>query len=74
MTESVTLNVSGMKCGGCEANVTSKLQGLEGVQTVKASSAEKTVYVEFDHLKTTIAAIRTTITAAGFTVDNAPSN
>jgi copper chaperone len=69
MTESVSLNVSGMKCGGCEANVTAKLQAIDGVLSVKASSKDKEVDVEFDAAKTDLDAIIQAITEAGFTVE-----
>ncbi|NOT12699.1 MAG: heavy-metal-associated domain-containing protein [Methylococcaceae bacterium] len=69
MTESVTIAVSGMKCGGCEANVINKLQALDGVLIVKASSKAKQVHVEFDTQKTNVDSIKTTITAAGYTVE-----
>jgi len=48
MTESVSLTVTGMKCGGCEANVTSKLEAIDGVLSVNASSKNNEVNVEFD--------------------------
>jgi copper chaperone len=69
MTESVSLNVSGMKCGGCEANVTARLQAIDGVLSVKASSKDKEVDVEFDAARTDLDAITTAITEAGFTVE-----
>ena len=71
MRESVILKVTGMKCGGCEANVTSKLNALAGVEAVKASSPAQQVEVEFDAEKTTLAAITDTITKAGYTVVSA---
>lgn len=69
MTESVTLTVTGMKCGGCEANVSARLKTLDGVTVVTASSKDKTVYVEFDPQTTGIADIKTAITQAGFTAE-----
>ena len=39
------LNVSGMKCGGCVANVEKALQVLEGVETVDVSLENKTAIV-----------------------------
>ena len=41
MSESVSLAVTGMKCGGCESNVKSKLNSIEGVISVEAMSKEK---------------------------------
>lgn len=69
MTESVTLTVSGMKCGGCEANVSARLKNLAGVTVVTASSKDKTVHVEFDPQTTGLTDIKTAISQAGFTVE-----
>lgn len=71
MSESVSLTVIGMKCGGCETNVTTKLQAMEGVLSVTASSKDKEVNVEFDAEKTTVDDIVDAITEAGFTVEAA---
>ncbi len=69
MTESVVLNVTGMKCGGCESNVTNQLQAIDGVVSVVASSKENEVKVEFDPQRTNLDVIISTITAAGFVVE-----
>lgn len=69
MTESISLTVIGMKCGGCEANVTGKLKAIDGVLSVSASSKDKEVNVEFDGEKTSLDVITDTIIDAGFTVD-----
>ncbi len=71
MSESVLLNVTGMKCGGCEAHVTSALGKLDGVLSATASSKEQNVHVEYESGKTDLAAIRQTITDAGYTVVSA---
>lgn len=71
MTESVSLTVIGMKCGGCEANVTTKLQAIDGVLSVKASSKDKIVKVDFDAEKTSLDVISAAIIDAGFTVETA---
>lgn len=69
MAETVSLDVMGMKCGGCETNVKTKLDTLEGVISVSASSKENTVDVEFDADKTSVDAISQAIVDAGFTVE-----
>lgn len=69
MSESVVLEVTGMKCGGCESNVTSKLTGLDGVISVKADHKAKQVAVSFDAAKTNVDTITQTIVAAGFDVN-----
>jgi copper chaperone len=68
MIESVVLTVTGMKCGGCETNVTGKLEVINGVLSVKASHKEGAVSVEFDAEKTGLDTIKDAITDAGFTV------
>ena len=69
MAESIELTVSGMKCGGCETNVKSKVGALDGVLSVTASSKEKKVGVDYDAAKTDLAAIKAAIAEAGFTVE-----
>ncbi len=69
MNESVSLTVSGMKCGGCEANVTNKLQSIDGVLSVSASSKNRQVSIEYDADKINRQIISDAITAAGFTVE-----
>ncbi|MCX7099127.1 MAG: heavy-metal-associated domain-containing protein [Methylococcales bacterium] len=68
MAESVVLSVTGMKCGGCEANVTGKLEAVNGVESVKAAFKENTVAVDYDPELTSLAALKDVITGAGFTV------
>jgi copper chaperone CopZ len=69
MNESVSLTVSGMKCGGCEAKVTTQLQAIDGVLSVTASSKNKQVTVEFDVEKTNQKIITDAIIDVGFTVE-----
>ncbi|MEE9338068.1 MAG: heavy-metal-associated domain-containing protein [Methylococcaceae bacterium] len=69
MSESISLDVTGMKCGGCESNVTTKLNTIDGVMSVNAMSKEKKVEIEFDTEKTNIKEISQAITDAGFVVE-----
>lgn len=69
MTESVSLAVSGMKCGGCESTVTTKLNTIDGVISVEGSSKENKVDVEFDAAKTSVEEISQAIVDAGFVVE-----
>ncbi|MEQ1635319.1 MAG: heavy-metal-associated domain-containing protein [Methylococcales bacterium] len=69
MSESAILTVTGMKCGGCETNVTGKLTALAGVKAVKAEHKENRVSVEFDGAQTSLEAIEQVIKAAGFDVE-----
>ncbi|MFZ2727341.1 MAG: heavy-metal-associated domain-containing protein [Methylococcaceae bacterium] len=69
MIEKRVFNVTGMKCGGCENNVSEKLTALDGVISVTASSKENQVSVEFDNEQLDVDAIEEVITAAGFHVE-----
>ncbi len=69
MTESVSLSVQGMKCGGCESNVTEKLNAIDGVISVAASSKENQVNIEYDADKTSLDELSKAITEAGFVVE-----
>lgn len=68
MIESAVLTVTGMKCGGCESNVTTKLKTLDGVKSATASSKNQEVKVEFDAKKTSLKALAQAITEVGYTV------
>ncbi|MEY3288465.1 MAG: hypothetical protein RLZZ419_707 [Pseudomonadota bacterium] len=68
MIESTVLTVTGMKCGGCEANITAKLIAIDGVISVKALFKDEAISVEYDTEKTTLDTIEDTITGAGFSV------
>jgi len=68
MSESVSLDVTGMKCGGCETNVKKKLDTTDGVISVEAKHKENKVDVEFDSAVTNVEAISSVITEAGFVV------
>jgi copper chaperone len=69
MSESATLTVTGMKCGGCETNVSGKLKALDGVLSATASRLDKEVKVEFDSQKTTVDTIKAAIREAGYGVE-----
>ena len=69
MSESVTISVNGMKCGGCEKTVTTALTAIDGVLSVKASFQDKTVEIDFDSTKTDLDTLEDAIIDAGFTVE-----
>ncbi len=68
--QNISLNVTGMKCGGCEANIRNTVSALTGVQSVEASSKENRVIVSFDEGKTSLDDIKNAIVSAGFTVED----
>lgn len=69
MSESVSLDVTGMKCGGCESTVKTKLNAIDGVISVEAMNKENKVDVDFDADKTSSEVISQAITDAGFVVE-----
>ncbi len=69
MSESVSLTVTGMKCGGCESSVNEKVGALEGVIAVTPMHKENRVDVEFDDAKVSLDTITQTIIDAGFEVE-----
>jgi copper chaperone len=62
-----TLDVDGMACDGCEANVTERLEALDGIKSVRADHEAGEVRVEHDD-ETTVDSIRKTIEGAGYEV------
>jgi len=69
MTESIELTVTGMKCGGCEANVTKIVKALSGVENVTANHNANKVSVEFNADALDEATIKQAIAQAGYGVD-----
>jgi copper chaperone len=64
----LTLNVEGMSCGGCEKSIRNALLTHDGVTEVNASHEAGTVTVDFDDKKIQPAALREAIETAGFDV------
>ena len=68
MIESLTLTVTDMKCGGCEANITEKLKTISGIISVTASAKNNEISLKYNNELTDINTIKATIIAAGFGV------
>ena len=62
----VTLNVQGMSCGHCVKSVEGAVQKLGG--SAKVDLAQKSVDIEFDESKVSIAAIKEAIEHQGYDV------
>lgn len=43
-----TLNIANIKCGGCAHSITTKLQGIEGIDAVAVDFNEGTVELSYD--------------------------
>ncbi len=62
------LEVTGMRCGGCELLVKEALGELDGIENVDVSHAAGRVSLEFDPLKVSLEKIKAVIGEQGFSV------
>jgi len=74
-TEAVTLKVTGMFCGGCEAAVQHAAREVKGVTAVKANADKGTVDVTYDPARATPETIASVITEkSGFKAEAPPNS
>ncbi len=66
--ERITLNVTGMACGGCSHTVTQALLALDGVAEAAVSHVEGNAVVSYDPARVTPEQITAAIVAAGYQV------
>ncbi len=64
----IVLQVTGMKCGGCENQVRDAVMACSGVEKVTPSHKAATVEVEYDPATTDLDQVRKIITGKGFTL------
>lgn len=64
----ITLQVNGMSCEGCETTIKSSLEQLEGVQQATASHIDSTTIVVFDTTQVSIDLISEKIGEVGYEV------
>lgn len=64
--KTVTLAVQNMYCAACPHTVKSSLQSVPGVKTVSVSLRDKTAVVTFDDAQTSVKALTTATTKAGY--------
>ncbi len=62
------IKVEGMTCGHCKSSVEKAVRGLPGVLAAEVNLDAKTLQVEFDHHKSSLADIKKTIQDIGFSV------
>ena len=65
------LNVTGMTCGGCVANVKRALGALPGVGNVEVSLPKHQAEVQFDESKLAVDKMRNALIGAGYGVNAA---
>ncbi len=64
-----TMNVTGMRCGGCSNKISLALKETDGIDDVQVSLASGKVTVRYDDGRTSPAKLRGIVTATGFGVD-----
>ncbi len=62
------LKIAGMSCDGCVSSVTTVLEAVEGVSSVKVTLQPAEAKIEFDSDKVQVDAFRQAIEDAGFDV------
>ncbi|MEX0995596.1 MAG: mercuric transport protein MerTP [Flavobacteriaceae bacterium] len=66
--QTVTFDVKGMTCTGCEAHVSSEVNKLPGIVKVDANYEEATAKVQFDQSKVSLLQIEEAINSTGYKV------
>jgi len=70
--DTVTFNVDGMTCGGCEAAVRRAVNKLDGIETVEASHKEGTAIVTYHPEEVTPEQIVEAIKTLGYEAELQP--
>lgn len=66
--EKVTLNVTGMVCGGCANTVKQTLLALEGVAEAEVSHSTATAEIHFDPVLVQLEQLKSAVERAGYKV------
>ncbi len=66
--KTISLNVKGMSCSGCEETINESVQKITGVTECIASFKDGKANVKYDTTKTNLKAISKAITSAGYEV------
>lgn len=68
-TQTLTLHINGMTCGGCVKSVTNALNQVAGVEQATVSLEQKNAVITFDDSQTTANDLKNAIEDAGFDVN-----
>jgi len=66
--QTITLDIKGMTCTGCETTVKNAASSVDGVLEAEASYDTGQAIIKYDQSKTTLQDIKAAINATGFTV------
>lgn len=67
-TQTVTLHVEGMTCGGCATDIEKALRATDGVLEARVSFEKAEAWVRYDDRKVTVEKIRKAIDDVGYRV------
>lgn len=68
--QSITLNIEGMVCKGCEETINHSVNKIDGIVQVKTSHKSGVSVIEFDTTKTNSNAIKEVILSKGYVIKN----
>ncbi|MBI4919849.1 copper-translocating P-type ATPase [Candidatus Azambacteria bacterium] len=66
MNQKTILNISGMHCASCAANIENALKKKEGIKSANVNFASEKLYLEFDSVEISIARIKKIIEKLGY--------
>ena len=66
--QTVTLEISGMTCGGCVRSVGNVLKALDGVASAEVSLERRSAVVDYDPQKVGVEQLKRSVEEAGFEV------
>ena len=66
MNQKTILNISGMHCASCVANIENALKKEEGIKTANVNFAAEKLYLEFNPIEISIARIKKIIEKLGY--------
>ena len=66
--KSITVNIEGMTCTGCEEAIENNIRGLEGVGKVQADHKKGIAQIEYDSTKVDVSSFSSTIRSTGYQV------
>ncbi len=69
-----TVSLSTLQCGGCKKTIEARISRLEGVQSIVVDVETKEATVVFDPGVTSLAAIETAISEAGYDANDTKAN
>lgn len=65
-TQTITLNIDGMTCGGCVKSVSNALKQVDGVTQADVSLEQNNAKISFDDSQTSVADLTQAVEDAGF--------